>query len=131
MCSIRFHEETVWDIIYVWSVEEGKPLDAETEVLRPGVPYEVSIYDTDGRGACLQFPQGEIAIGVPVAAFAVITPCGSCDDPAVPDLDRTGPLGAVPRWNPERWAAETELLRLELEKWRRRHGLKSPGMGRE
>lgn len=122
MCVIRFNEALEWEIIYVWNEEEGVADHSEIEILKADTTYSVDIYDTDGSAACLQFPEGEIAVGVPTAAFAIEERCHECDDPEDPDHTRMGALGGIPRYSADRWLAEAELLRVMREQWEKQTG---------
>lgn len=114
MCLIRFYEPLEWEVIYAWNEEEGMVEHSRVDVLKADINYDVDVYDTDGRAACLQFPTGEIVIAVPVTDFQIEKRCRHCDDPADPDNSRIGPLGGVPRYSSDLWAIEAELLRRKV-----------------
>jgi len=119
MCILEFTRPVTLDIIHDVG-DANREQIAYREDFDAGEQIDVDIYDTDGREACIQFPRGDIVIGIPVTWFRVVSPCHKCDDPQEPDLSREGPLGAIPRWSVERHWAEILILRMKNERARER-----------
>ena len=96
MCYIETTKPVTFYVIY--DVGDGTfPLHARIEHFQAGTELDVVVYDTDGDAMCIQFPEGEIVVGIPVDWFRFISKCPTCEDPDDPNPDRSGALGFIPR----------------------------------
>ena len=68
------------------------------EVLAAGTLLDVDIYDATGSQVCYQYPDGSVAVGVPLEPLTVVSACGGCIDPYTPQHGFGQPLGLAPRW---------------------------------
>lgn len=97
MCIIRVTTEVHVQVTDYRCHHTGMS-EVSFDLLPEGTLLDVDIYDTTGSQVCYQYPDGSVAVGVPLAPLSVISACGGCIDPFTPQPGFGRPLGLAPRW---------------------------------
>jgi len=97
MCILRARHEVHVQITEYQCHHTGK-FENDFACISKGTILDVEIYDSTGMQVCYQYPDGSVAVGVPFAALTLVSACGGCIDPHIPQEGFGRPLGIAPRW---------------------------------